>query len=666
MIMNNRKNYLKKVNAMFAAAAAFAFLVTGCTSNSEPEAAEHTDAPVESSTEKSTEAEMTSTSANASSADAVSLEPVVNLIPENAPFTSDISDLFTDRDLRTDYEITSSINLNEITDSTLTISQEGVFALSGTFSGQVRINCDGGKVQLVLNHADITCPNGSAIYVENAKKVFITLAENSENTISDGTGYANASVSGAAIFSSESLTINGTGHLTVNGNENEGIVSKDDLTITGGNLTVNAVGNGIRGKDHVAVYDGNIQITSGSDGLKSSNATDEGKGFIYIQNGNFVIDAAEDGMQAESELIIADGSFQITSGGGIDNAEEKHDDMMGGFRMQNTTSSHTAEDSVSVKGLKAGSVLYLSGGMFSMNTADDALHSNGNLYIAGGNLQLSAGDKGMHADAELHISDGLVNILQSYEGIEAADILVSGGTVRLNSSDDGFNASDGSDQGARGDAVNCSLTISGGDVYVNANGDGLDSNGTLSITGGTVLVDGPENNGNGALDANNGIICSGGLLIAAGSSGMAEYPDEAAQNVIVITLDSYQNPDTLVTLCDDQNTEILSYAPSKKFDSVIISSDALESGKSYTLCLDGTESGSVTLEDSVSFIGEPRAMGMPGGGGMMPGGHGGQMPDNMQIPTDENGDFDRSQFKGGRRGMKDENFTPDDRRMQNG
>ncbi len=663
-MFNNRKNNLKKINSMFAAAAAFALLVTGCGTSAPEDSSSVAEEKIAELTSSLTD-ETSGQADDSSSADAATASAVSNLtVPENVPYSTDVSSLFTERDLRTDYEITSSINLDEVTDSVLTITQAGIYELTGTLKdGQIRINSED-KVQIVLNNANISCSSGSAIYIENAKKAFITLADGSVNTVSDGTGYSSDTVSGAAIYSSDSLTINGSGSLTINGNEDEGITAKDELTITGGTITVNAVGNGIKGKDSVAVYDGTFHITSGGTGLKSSNAVDEGKGFVYIRNGSFTIDAQGDGIQAETELIIENGTFDITSGGGTANAETKHNDDFGsGFGRggwDNTeTSETTEEDTVSIKGVKAGTMLYISGGTLSLNTADDALHSNGSLYLAGGEFNISAGDKGIHADTELTISDGSITIAQSYEGIEAADILVSGGTVILNSSDDGFNASDGSDQGARGDAVNCSLEISGGYVYVNANGDGLDSNGKLTVSGGTVLVDGSTNDGNGALDSNNGITVTGGFLIAAGNSGMAEYPDDASQNVIVITLDNYQNEETLVTLCDENGTEIISFAPSKKFNSVVVSSDALESGKTYTLYLggtssadsenglytagsyqnDGTESGSVTLEDSVSFIGTAKSMGMMGGGGFGGGHMGGGQPGNMELPTDENGDF---------------------------
>ncbi|MBR7083708.1 MAG: carbohydrate-binding domain-containing protein [Oscillospiraceae bacterium] len=676
----NRKNHLKKINSMFAAAAAFALLVTGCSLNSTSESSQTQDSEISSQeTENSTVSEQKTTEMTASLSENSSAEAssVVSIVPENVPFTTDITNLFTERDLRTDYEVTSFISLDEITDSVLEITQEGVYELSGTFNGQVHVNTDG-KVQIVLNNAQINNTFGAAIYVENAKKVFLTLADNSQNTVSDGSSYTDISTT-AAIYSADDITINGTGSLTVNGNFQEGITSKDDLTIAGGNITVNAVTIGIKGKDSISVYDGTIQITAGADGLKSSNDTDEGKGFIYIQNGGFSIEAQQDGIQAETELIITGGTFTVISDGGTANAPQKNNDFggFGGFDPNQSENTDTETETSSSKGLKAGSVLYLSDGEFVIDTAENALHSKGSVWIAGGMATFNAGNKGIHAGETVTVSDGTVNIAQSYEGVEAASILISGGTVLLNASDDGFNASDGSDQGARGDAVNASLEISGGYVYVNADGDGLDSNGKMIISGGTVLVDGPVNDGNGALDSNNGITVSGGFLLAVGSSGMAEYPDDASQNVIFITLDSYQEANTLVTLCDADGKEVLSFAPAKKFNSVVFSSDALETGKTYTLYLngsstseqqnglytngsyqnDGTESGSVTLEGSVSFIGEAKTMGMPGGGGMM-NGHGGGMR-GRQFPEDMPQDFDPSQMHGNHGEMPDDMNPPD-------
>ena len=675
----------KNFTSLIAMIATFTVLLTGCGTVSD----------VSSSDQIETTEEMTSSLMDQENSDSgLTLSPMSNLVSEDAVFSTDISNLFTERDLKTDYEITKTIVLDEITDPVLTLTQAGVYELTGSFNGQIYINTEE-KIQLVLNQANISCSDGSAIYIENAKKVFITTAENSQNIISDGSSYADTSENApnAAIYSKDSLTLNGTGTLTINGNYQQGIVSKDELVITGGMININAVGNGIKGKDSIAIYDGNINITAGGNGLQASNAEEEGKGFIYIHDGSFSIDAQQDGIQAESEIIIQNGSFEIKSGGGKENAQKKINNDFGGFgrRDQQNVNTDSETQTVSIKGIKAGSLLYISGGSLTLDTADDALHSNGDLYLSGGTFSIAAGDKGIHADKTVTIKNGSVNITDSYEGIEGKDIFISGGEVSIISSDDGFNASDGeTDQSGMGTICDCSLVISGGYVCVDADGDGLDSNGSITISGGTVLVNGSTNDGNGALDSNNGITVSGGLLIAAGSSGMAEYPDEATQNVIVVTLDDYQEGGTLFTLTSDDGTELISYAPSKKYNSIIISTDGIATGKSYTVSTggtssteqknglyeiggyqnDGTQIGSVTQEESVCFIGTVRGM----GGGMPGGGRGDQRPDNMQLPTDENGnavfpdDFDPSKMQGNR-GMKnrihDKNESSDSSQDEN-
>lgn len=342
------------------------------------------------------------------------------------------------------------------------------------------------------------------------------------------------------------------------------------------------------------------------------------------------------------------------------------DNFDGDFSFDDTDTSDTSseESSTSPKGIKAGTTLYIAGGTFSMNTCDDALHSNGNLYIVGGEFDIAAGDKGIHADEKAEVFDGLVTVSQSYEGIEAKDIVISGGTVHVTASDDGFNASDGSSQGAMGSAVDATVTITGGYVYVNAGGDGLDSNGSLEISGGVVLVDGPVSDGDAAIDANSSIEINGGYVIAVGSSGMAEYPESCAQNTLIVAFDTTQSAGTMLTICDADGNEICSYAPSKNYSLAIISSDTLESGQTYTVYTggsssesetdglyqtggyqnDGTETGSVTIEDSISSIGSTHSTGM-GGGGMMGGGKGGMTGGDFEIPTDENGDIDESKIE---------------------
>ncbi len=249
--------------------------------------------------------------------------------------------------------------------------------------------------------------------------------------------------------------------------------------------------------------------------------------------------------------------------------------------------------------------------------------------------------------------------------MEASVINVNGGTIEINASDDGFNASDGetvqSGMGTYSDSD--SISISGGTVYVNASGDGLDSNGNINISSGTFFVNGSENGGNGALDSNGEIIVTGGTVVASGMSEMAEYPVESSsQNCVSATFDSTYDGGTLVTLSDDSGNEIISFAPQKNFDNFIIITPYKKTGMTYKFYTggsssasenhglyenggynnDGTESGSFTAESSVSFVG---TQSMTGGGF----GHGGGMKEPPQnengmpeMPDGEKRDFRRS------------------------
>lgn len=623
--------------------------------------------------------------------------------------TYEYADVFSDRDLNPDFDnVTAEIKLNgdsavcdnngvTIENSLVTITKEGVYKFSGTLDdGQIIVNAPDAKVQIILDNADITCIKSSAIYGIDSKKIFISLAEKSVNNLTDGKNYTYDDETNqepdACIFSKDSLTINGTGTLNINSSL-DGIHSKDDVVITGGNIDITSDGDGIKGKDYVAVADGNISINCGEDGIKSTNINDTSLGYVYIQNGEFSINSAQDGMQAETDLIILDGIFDITSGGGSENSTKTHFDDFGGmgggfgggrfnhdfdkmtppdgFNQQDFDSmtppddfnpqdfenmippemqenqNDTTEMTISTKGLKGGSSVNIIGGEFVINSADDAVHS-ANVVISGNNLTLSAGDDGIHADSNIYIDGGQINITDSYEGIEGAVIKISGGDIKVKSSDDGLNASDGvtnqNGMGTYSDDVE--LNISGGTVYVNAEGDGLDSNGDMTICGGTVIIDGCINGGNGALDSNNEITVTGGTLIAVGNSQMAECPDNSStQYVVSATFESTQQAGTSIKLIDENGGEIIDFTSAKTFDNIVISSPDILKDKTYTFYLNDIESESFTANEIVSTIGRQSAMGGGFKGMHSDDGNFGGRSDkgnkgDFQPPTNENGEFE--------------------------
>ena len=499
----------------------------------------------------------------------------------------------------------------EVKDSTVTITKAGIYVLSGTLTdGQILIhNEDKGVVRLVLNGVDITNGDNPAIYSKKAGKTIISIEEGTVNKLTDGKEYSledSEDEPDATLFSKNDLTINGSGKLIVNGNYSKGIKTKDDLKITGGDIEVNSVDNGIVGRDLVAVNSGNITINAGGDGIKSTNDADTTKGFIAIEGGKFNIEAEQDGIQAETYLLIEDGEFNITAGGGSENAPAKTNNDMGGpggfggqqgGNTQQTSESSSTDDTTSTKGLKASGEIGISGGTFNINSADDSVHTNNSIVINGGALSLSAGDDGVHADNTLVINDGKIDISKSYEGLESAVITINGGDINIAASDDGINAAGGDDESAQNNAPgqaneNNKLVINGGYIMVDASGDGLDSNGYIYMTNGTVIVSGPTNDGNGALDYDGSFEITGGLLVAYGSSGMAQATsDSSTQNTISMIYTSKQQAGTIVHLEDSDGKDIITIAPNKDYQSIVISSPEIQKDKTYTLYSGGASTG---------------------------------------------------------------------------
>lgn len=274
----------------------------------------------------------------------------------------------------------------------------------------------------------------------------------------------------------------------------------------------------------------------------------------------------------------------------------------------------------SIKGIKTNNNLYINGGNININSEDDSIHSNGIIEITNGEINLSSGDDGIHADKDLTIKDGTIEIKESYEGIEGANITVDDGDIKVVSSDDGFNAAggDGSSQDRMGannrynSGETYTLTINGGNIYVNANGDGLDSNCNIFINGGLIFVDGPTNDGNGAIDYGDGgsykFEMNGGTLVAVGTSGMAVSPTSGTKQVSV-----------LINLSSSYTDEIvfgdITYKPSKTYNSILISSDKLKINEEYTLKIDNKDIQTLTISDTVTTSGTFSRGGMDKNGG---------------------------------------------------
>ena len=523
----------------------------------------------------------------------------------------------------------------------ITINMAGTYSISGGLSdGQILVDTiKEEKTYILLYGVDITCKNSSPIQILSSEETVISLADNSENKISDGETYDESEDNpDAAIFSKEDLTFIGNGFLEVNGNYDKGIVSKDDLMIESGTISIKSVADGIKGKDSVVIRGGNVTIDAGEDGIQAYNADEEDKGYVSLEDGTIKITAERDGVQAETNLLVAGGNIDISTGGGSENSSNKDGwGQWGGGKpggpMENNTTA--AEDTTSAKGIKASSIIQIDDGNINVDSSDDSIHSNNKLIINNGDINLSSGDDGIHADAELEINGGTLNITKSYEGIEGTYITINDGNIHVISSDDGLNAAGGADgsstngrpgQNGMESTMSGTATINGGYLVIDADGDGLDANGNLTMTGGTAIVNGPTNGGNGALDYDGEFNISGGTLIAIGSLGMVQTPSSSSKlNTINVSLTS-QEANTLIRVESEDGEDVVTFKPTKTYSSVVICTpkiksnedyqvyvggycngdekDGLYSGGNYT---NGTEVGSCTISDVISNISQDGA-----------------------------------------------------------
>ena len=398
--------------------------------------------------------------------------------------------------------------------------------------------------------------------------------------------------------------------------------TKGWVQIDGGNFTIQSSGDGIQAETNLTIYDGSFTITSGGGAVNGADHT-ENRGGGFGRPGGNRPDSANgqtspempsqpaEGGQTPSEMPSQPAEGEQSSSGN----ESDYSELIFDPDDFDDTSTDDSDTTVSTKGIKAGNALLIQQGTFVIDSADDAIHSNYSVTIDGGSFQLSSGDDGIHAEAYLNINGGTTTIAESYEGLEAAQIHISGGTTQVSSSDDGLNATGGSSFelvdgllvlkdisssdteqtfGGRGGMFevedNCDITISGGNLTVTtSNGDGIDSNGSLNVSGGTVLVFGSSSGGEDALDYTGSSSISGGTLVALGSSGMAQSmePDDS-HATLMVTWDEVQPAGTRLTLCTQQGEILCSLQSTNSFQTAVISTDSLSAGQEVSLYTGGT------------------------------------------------------------------------------
>jgi len=474
------------------------------------------------------------------------------------------------------------------------ITSAGTYVVSGTLNnGQLRVHAaDTDTVRLVLNGADIACFSRAPILVLNARKTVLTLADGTENHVSDVpavTGEdAPAAEPNAVIFSHDDLTINGGGSLSVAARYYNGIQCQDNLKIAGGNIIIDAVNDGIRGRDSITVRDGRITVKAGGDGMQSSNDVDAGKGFVRIEGGTLSIDAALDGIQAETRIVVSGGALDVTAGSGHtfrpdeDSYEDWDDESSSGVPGPGT------------RGLIAGDAVLFAGGLVSIDSIDDAIRCEGRVGISGGDITLATADDGIRAVESVDISGGELRITGCYEGIESAFVAISDGAIHITAQDDGINIRGALtyDEETDRDAVGRRfLKIGGGYIAVECGGDGADVNGRIVMSGGTAILS-TSAHGDNAMDYIRSCIVDGGVLIAAGGLRRAQAPEEASTQLsVVVSFPSSLPSGTLFHLRTRDGEELLTYAPPRNYQAMVFSSPELATGMECVVHTGGTATG---------------------------------------------------------------------------
>ena len=678
MNRNRKKKNRKKetgavVSLLLASSLAFGGCGTAVTSSSSVNAES---ARTESTGETSAD-NAAATSESTDSENAMESASDINFDLELTESTIDTE--FTDREKSGSYKVSEAvkITLNKTTatvsgsgakadGSTITITEEGVYIVSGTLEdGQIIVDAsDSDKVQIVLDGVNINCETNAAIYVREADKVFITLAENSSNTLGGGNEYTQIddnTVDGV-IFSKSDLVCNGTGSLTIEADYKHGIVSKDDLVITGGTYKITAADNGITAKDQLKILDGSFDIDAANSAVKAKNADNAELGNIYIAGGIFTIEAEQDGFHATGSIVVDDGTITVNSGDDGFHAEldtiirggtilvEKSNEGLEGKRVVvngGDITVNASDDGINAANSGddgANAANSGDGGVNAANSGDDGANATNPGANAAG-----SGDDDSNAASSNNDSSAAVNsgddssISGAADGKEPPQMppdtengsdmqpsqdfdpenAPSGGNAPQNF-DPGNAPSDGDApqmmQRGPGGGGNSELyiKITGGTLTVSADGDGLDSNGGLLVTGGTTIVYGPTSDGDSALDYDGSAIVSGGILAAIGSAGMVESFDEAStQPVITYYCTETQSADTTITLTDSDGSALFTVTPEKAYASIVLTCPEMKLDATYTLAA-GTDNEEITLTDIITTAGtrSVKTMSDPEGGKM--------------------------------------------------
>lgn len=468
-----------------------------------------------------------------------------------------------------------------VSDGVITITKAGNYKLTGTYEGQIKVEAaDSDMVRLILNNATITNSTGAAINVVEADEVVIYTASGTTNTVSDGSSYSDTASGSpdAAIYSKSDLTLAGEGTLKVEGKYEEGIHTSDGLVIASGTLEVAAANTGIKGKDYVDILDGTVTVTASQDGIKATNDTDGNRGWVRLSGGTVNISAGDDGFKAERVLEISGGTLNITQAN--EGIEAQYINILDGT-VNVTSSDDGINASYSTTSTSTEST-----------TATSTNQSAQGGQTAQGNQSAPQAPSGTAGQAP------------------AGGGQAPSGTMGQPPAGGGAGGGMGGGMGGGGgtfEVVDATINISGGTVTVNTNGDGIDSNGTATLSGGTLIVNGPFTGGNASLDTNGDLLLNGTTVAAGNSGDMFEAPStNSTSGYVKISNVSNLSAGTTVQVADSSGNVVANYKVTNSSTALIlVSSSKITKGESYTVytTTDSVDASSTTLASNATSLG---------------------------------------------------------------
>ncbi len=451
--------------------------------------------------------------------------------------------------------------------STVEITKGGTYILTGKAAdAQVVISAPRRKtVRLILGGVELASNVGAPIYTKSEAKTIISLADNTANTLSDAPDLKDTKVT-AALYCTGDLTINGGGTLNVSGKTNEAITSRGVAKIMSGTLNIDSAKTGIVAADGFIMQNGSVSIKAQESGIKTLNGDSRSLGYIELFGGSIAINSVSDAIYSSNTIYGSDGTFSLA------------------------TSGDTAPRAV-----YAERDIKISGGGFNIAARGDAIRAGKGLLIDGGSFDISSENHAVSAAKLLLVQNGTIDVISSLCGLCSENIVLSGGDTRISAAEDGISAQ--SDE----ENASCSLRFSGGSTSVSSADTGIDSDGSIMLSGGTLVISGPVDTENNTFDYDDKFEISGGTFIASGSSDDVNHPsDTSRQRTVVLTFKDVVPTGSNVSLRDELGNVVISNVSADRFSTIVISSAHFAKGNKYSVFLGDMKLGEFKIDGKIT------------------------------------------------------------------